>query len=111
MNQYDEELRFTFVDDDVPKRGLTRSGSPDSDQFVVTLDYQQKIAQVAAEDRPDSGGLAAAGGLPIHHEPGLWLRKLRPRTRSICIPQGHAIDPAGKWIALRPLRERQDAEL
>jgi hypothetical protein len=24
MNQYDEELRFDFVDDDVPNRGLTR---------------------------------------------------------------------------------------
>jgi hypothetical protein len=73
MNQYDEELRFTFVDDDVPNRGLRRPGSRDFDQFVVTLDYQQKIAQVAAEDRPDSRGLAGKPGLPIHHEPGLWL--------------------------------------
>jgi hypothetical protein len=73
MNQYDEELRFTFVDDDVPNRGLARPGNPDFDQFVVTLDYQQKIAQVVAEDRPDSGGLAGLPGLPIHHEPGLWL--------------------------------------
>ena len=52
MNQYDEELLFTFVDDDVPNRGLSRPGAPDFDQFVVTLDYQQKIAQVEAEDRP-----------------------------------------------------------
>ena len=81
MNQYDEELRFTFVDDDVPNRGLTRAGDPDSDQFVVTLDYQQKIAQVAAEDRPDSGGLAGAPGLPIHHEPGLWLYEKNRRTK------------------------------
>lgn len=73
MNQYDEELKFTFVDDDVPNRGLVRPGDGDPDQFVVTLDYQQKIAQVAAEDRPDSDGLAGAAGLPIHHEPGLWL--------------------------------------
>ena len=29
MNQYDEELRFTFVDDDVPNRGLLRPGIPD----------------------------------------------------------------------------------
>ncbi len=80
MNQYDEELRFTFVDDDVPNRGLKRAGSPDSDQFVVTLDYQQKIAQVAAEDRPDSGGLAGKAGLPIHHEPGLWLYEKNRRS-------------------------------
>jgi hypothetical protein len=71
MNQYDEELQFTFVDDDVPNRGLSRPIDPDFDQFVVTLDYQQKIAQVVAEDRPSSG-LAGAAGLPIHHEPGLW---------------------------------------
>jgi hypothetical protein len=80
MNQYNEELRFTFVDDDVPNRGLKRSGSPDSDQFVVTLDYQQKIAQVVAEDRPDSGGLAGEAGLPIHHEPGLWLYEKNRRS-------------------------------
>jgi hypothetical protein len=80
MNQYDEELRFTFVDDDVPNRGLKRPGSSDSDQFVVTLDYQQRIAQVAAEDRPHSG-LAGAAGLPIHHEPGLWLYEKNRRSK------------------------------
>lgn len=80
MNQYNEELRFTFVDDDVPNRGLLRSGDPDFDQFVVTLDYQQKIAQVMAEDRPvsdDAGGV----GLPIHHEPGLWLYMKNRRSK------------------------------
>ncbi len=81
MNQYDEELKFTFVDDDVPNRGLTRPGNPDFDQFVVTLDYQQKIAQVVAEDRPDSGGLAGLDGLPIHHEPGLWLYEKNRRSK------------------------------
>ena len=80
MNQYDEELRFTFVDDDVPNRGLIRPGNPDFDQFVVTLDYQQKIAQVAAEDRPHSG-LAGAAQLPIHHEPGLWLYEKNRRSK------------------------------
>ena len=74
MNQYDEELQVTFVDSNVPNRGLKRPGlSGGSDQFTVTLDYQQKIAQVVAEDRPDSNGLAGDPGLPIHHEPGLWL--------------------------------------
>lgn len=81
MNQYDEELRFTFVDDDVPNRGLTRPGNPDFDQFIVTLDYQQKIAQVDAEDRPDSKGLAGLPGLPIHHEPGLWLYEKNRRSK------------------------------
>lgn len=82
MNQYDEDLRFIFVDDDVPNRGLTRPGGDlDSDQLVVTLDYQQKIAQIVAEDLPDSGGLAGAGGLPIHHEPGLWLYERNRKTK------------------------------
>ena len=85
MNQYDEELKFTFVDDDVPNRGLARPGVPDFDQFVVTLDYQQKIAQVVAEDRPDSGGLAGKAGLPIHHEPGLWLYEKNRRTKDDAI--------------------------
>jgi hypothetical protein len=73
MNQYNEDLLFTFVDDDVPNRGLSRPNDSDFDQFVVTLDYQQKIVQTVAEDRPNSGGLAGLAGLPIHHEPGLWL--------------------------------------
>ncbi len=81
MNQYDEDLRFTFVDDDVPNRGLVRPDAPQADQAVVTLDYQQKIAQVAAEDRPSSGGLAGPVGLAIHHEPGLWLYEKNRRTK------------------------------
>lgn len=81
MNQYSEELQFTFVDDDVPNRGLLRAGDPDFDQFVATVDYQQRIAQVAAEDRPDSGGLAGKPGLPIHHEPGLWLYDKNRRSK------------------------------
>lgn len=88
MNQYDEELKFTFVDDDVPNRGLLRTGDPDFDQFVVTLDYQQKIAQVAAEDRPTSGGLAGEPGLPIHHEPGLWLYEKNRRSKDDQIKDG-----------------------
>lgn len=91
MNQYDEELRFTFVDDDVPNRGLTRPGNPDFDQFVVTLDYQQKIAQVAAEDRPHSG-LAGAAGLPIHHEPGLWLYEKNRRAKDDELSRGEATE-------------------
>lgn len=73
MNQYDEELKFAFVDTDVPNRGLLRPETANFDQFVATVDYQQKIAQRVAEDRPDSGGLAGGPGLPLHHEPGLWL--------------------------------------
>lgn len=93
MNQYNEELQFTFVDDDVPNRGLKRPRDPKpdgteeqaTDQMVATIDYQQKIAQVAAEDRPTSDGLAGLPGLPIHHEPGLWLwdKNLRAKDDNI----------------------------
>jgi len=88
MNQYDERLNFTFVDDNVENRGLegvlehsnNPPGSPKDDQFVVTLDYQQSIRQRVAEDFPDSGGLAGARKKPIHHEPGLWLYMKNLRT-------------------------------
>ena len=74
MNQYDETLQFTTVDDNVPNRGLIGvvDNSSPGDQFVVTLDYQQSIKQNFAEDFPVSG-LAGAPDLAIHHEPGLWL--------------------------------------
>lgn len=100
MNQYDEELAFTFVDDGVPNRGLLRAPNPTSDQLVVTLDYQQKISQVAAEDRPASA-LAGGSGLAIHHEPGLWLymRDLRSDdvegtidvARLASVPHGNSV--------------------
>ncbi|MEO5927564.1 MAG: heme-binding protein [Patescibacteria group bacterium] len=72
MNQYDEDLSFTFVDDDIKNRGLVRPGDNDDDQHVATLDYQQVIHQVMADDQPPSV-FAGAPGLAIHHEPGLWL--------------------------------------
>jgi hypothetical protein len=115
MNQYNKELRFTFVDDDVPNRGLLRSGEYGEDQFVVTLDYQQKIAQVLAEDRPDSDGLAGLPGLPIHHEPGLWLYEKNRKSkddqikgdevsevnldvaRLASIPHGNSLLALGTW--------------
>ena len=93
MNQYDEQLVFTTVSDNVENRGLKGAldnshnppGSPDDDQFVVALDYQQTIQQGKAEDNPDSDGLAGASGKPIHHEPGLWLymKNLRATDKDI----------------------------
>lgn len=72
VNQFNEVLEFTLVDKAVPNRGITATPRAEKDQFVVTLDYQQAITQVAAEDFPVSGK-AGIGGLPIHHEPGLFL--------------------------------------
>lgn len=74
LNQYKETLEFTLVDKNVANRGV-KGESPriQHDEFVAALDYEQTIEQVAAEDRPDSGGQAGQPGLAIHHEPGLWL--------------------------------------
>ena len=91
MNQYSEELRFTFVDDDIPNRGLRRAGVAvnDHDQLVATLDYQQKIWQVAVDDNPESD-LRGEIGLPIHHEPGLWLYEKNRRSKDDHI-QGNVV--------------------
>jgi len=72
LNQYDEDLVFTFVDSAVPNRGLDATRTTQTDQFVVTLDYEQVVKQVAVTDRPES---TVRGGVPaaIHHEPGLFL--------------------------------------
>jgi len=110
LNQYNEELTFSFVDKAVPNRGIDASGSiTEKDQLVVTLDYQQKIRQIAAEDRiampngelPESGD-AGAVNMDIHHEPGLWLHMLNFRTNELdmarlaSIPHGDSVLALGK---------------
>ena len=58
LNQYNEELKFTLVDKNVANRGIRNNGTTTTaDQFVVTLDYEQKITQIAAEDFPKAGSL------------------------------------------------------
>lgn len=95
MNQYKEELNFSFVDDKVPNRGLM------VDQEVATLDYQQSIKQLAAEDFPPSD-VAGPPGLAIHHEPGLWIHVKNHHTADIdvarlaTIPHGNSVLALGK---------------
>ena len=95
MNQYDEVLEFAFVDDNVPNRGVA------VDQRVATIDYQQQINQIAADDFPASGE-AGPVGLAIHHEPGLWIWVKDNRTDGIdvarlaSIPHGNAILALGE---------------
>lgn len=103
MNQYEEELRFTFVDDKVPNRGVDRhpGATANTDQRLVALDYQQAIKQLAADDNPRSG-LAGPEDLPIHHEPGLFLHMVDERTddldvaRLATIPHGNAATALGR---------------
>ena len=100
MNQYDEDLNFTFVDSGVPNRGLLDPATgPDFDQFLVTLDYQQQIKQVVAEDFPASG-LAGDRGLAIHHEPGLWLNMKNLRTGGLDIARLASIPHGNSLLAL-----------
>ena len=103
LNQYNEELEFTLVDKAVPNRGVRLGLGPDAntDQFLVTLDYQQKISQIAADDFPKSG-LAGPAGAAIHHEPGLWLHMTNRITDSLniarlaTIPHGDSVLACGQ---------------
>lgn len=109
MNQYNEELKFTFVDDNVPNRGIA-DGSPPGDmpdQIVTALDYQQKIEQIAARDdaratEDDGDLLAGQPGLAIHHEPGLFLWMKNRLTDGIdiarlaTVPHGNAATAIGR---------------
>ena len=100
MNQYDEELKFTLVDKGVPNRGIRRNGAvTEADQFLVTLDYQQGITQIAADDSPNSGK-AGPPQLPIHHEPGLWLHMTNENTNGIDIARLGTVPHGDSFLAL-----------
>lgn len=102
MNQYNEVLSFTFVDDDIPNRGITdERPARNADQTVAALDYEQLIAQIAARDVAESGE-AGDPELPIHHEPGFFLH-MKDQTpsgfdvaRLAAIPHGDAATALGK---------------
>ena len=103
LNQYDEQLEFRFVDNNVPNRGVEKNNpTVQTDQFVVTVDYQQTIQQVAATDFPDSKGLAGGPGQAIHHEPGLFLHMKNEITdgldiaRLASIPHGDSVMALGQ---------------
>ncbi len=102
VNQYNEELKFTLVDKAIPNRGIKRNGvTVEADQFLVALDYEQTISQLAADDFPKSGK-AGNAGLAIHHEPGLWLYISNEVTdgldlaRLATIPHGDSVLALGK---------------
>ena len=77
LNQFNEELKFQLVDKAVPNRGVNLAVPKNTDQVVVTIDYEQAIAQIAAEDFPLSGLAGPAGSadpsragpVPQHDEP------------------------------------------
>lgn len=101
MNQYNEDLKFSLVDKGVPNRGIDAGNDVDTDQFLVTLDYEQRIAQIATEDFPESSK-AGDPGIDIHHEPGLWLHMINETTNGLdiarlaTIPHGDSVMALGK---------------
>ena len=100
MNHFNEELKFTLVDKAVPNRGIA-IGEPttNTDQLVVTLDYEQMIKQKAADDFPNSG-LAGHCGLAIHHEPGLFLHMMNRQTDNLDIARLGTIPHGDSLMAL-----------
>src|SRR6185312_10281122 len=100
LNQYDEHLTFSLVDKAVPNRGLANAESEQNDQFIVALDYEQVVHQVAATDHPESGE-AGAAGKAIHHEAGMLLHMLnavsdgRNIARLATVPHGDTVRMLG----------------
>jgi len=103
VNSFDEKLKFSLVDKAVPNRGLghDKSGGVrfNTDQLVVTLDYEQMITQTDSADFPNSG-LAGAPGLAIHHEPGLWLHMVNETTNNIDLARLATIPHGDSLLAL-----------
>lgn len=109
MNQYNEVLSFAFVDDKVPNRGITDDRpAENADQEVAALDYTQMIKQIAAADFSDSGGLAGAPELPIHHEPGFFLHMKKQLIEGIDIARLATIPHGNSATALGTALEDQD---
>lgn len=101
LNQFNEQLKFQLVDKAVPNRGVDLAAQANTDQVVVTIDYEQAISQMVAEDFPVSN-LAGAAGLAIHHEPGLFLNMTNQIgdgpdiARLATIPHGDSVLALGR---------------
>jgi len=100
VNQYNEELKFTLVDKGVLNRGIqTDPALAQTNQIIVTLDYEQVITQIKAADQPESGQ-AGGADLVIHHEPGLWLHMTNQNTNGLDIARLATIPHGDSLLAL-----------
>lgn len=99
LNQFDETLVFTLVDKAIPNRGITDSPLAQSDQFTVTLDYEQVVHQIAGTDLPLSGK-AGDPQLAIHHEAGLWLFMTNHVAEDIDVGRLSAVPHGSSVLAL-----------
>ena len=111
LHIYNEELEFILVDKAVPNRGIRLvPGTPaNTDQFLVALDYQQRIRQIAGDDFPNSG-LAGSPGDVIHHEPGLWLHMTNGITEGLNIGRLATIPHGDSVLALGRSSEHSGAQ-
>lgn len=112
INQYNEVLNLTLVDDCVPNRGITEARpAENADQKVAALDYTQMIKQIRADDMSDTdglggepNGLSGAPGLAIHHEPGFFLHMKEQQVENLdiarlaTIPHGNAATALGRSV-------------
>jgi hypothetical protein len=134
MNQYNETLNFSIVDEGVPNRGVDPVTGQQADQTVVALSYTQVITQIASDDSfleaitNNSPVLSRSGtsdkfdGQAIHHEPGLWLYMTNQNisddsgnelnvARMGSIPHGNSFSATGSakesdWNALSAREQR-----
>lgn len=112
LNQYSETLTFTLVDKAVPNRGINDAHDTQTDQHVVTLDYEQVVHQDVAVDRPAST-VAGPPGAAIHHEPGLFLHMLDQIpdgfdiARLATVPHGDAALALGKSAQITTFSPQQ----
>eukprot|EP00035_Acanthoeca_spectabilis_P020784 m.434594 g.434594 ORF g.434594 m.434594 type:complete len:358 (-) comp17738_c0_seq1:61-1134(-) len=109
LNQYNETLSFAFADKNVPNRGVrkTPTGFETEDQFVLALDYDQRVNQIAVTDFPvsDQRGEEGQG---IHREVGMWLQMKDFNTGDIDIARMSTIPHGNAVLALGTSREITD---
>lgn len=102
LNQYDEEIDYTLVDDSVPNRGVKKDDKghfSQTDQFIATLDYQQNISQIEAMDFPRTSA-SKEGPKAIHHEPGLLLHMINYKTEDLNIARLASVPHGSSVLAM-----------
>jgi hypothetical protein len=109
LNQFDETLIFSMVDNNVPNRGAATQVLFDADQHVAALQYIQNIVQSAAADFPPTPNTndTPKGTAGIHHEPGLMLHMLSQTgngpdlARLATIPHGNSVNALGHGVVIQ----------
>ena len=104
LNQYKEQLVFSEVDKGIPNRGIDPDTGGSQDQFLVGIDYQQKVQQISVAEEPFSG-LQGSIGAEIHHEPGLFLHMINHETDGLNIARLATVPHGDSLLALGTAQE------